>query len=152
MALSANSPNSSKILALEAQAGRGCILNMLVGAAEEIYIGSLVSGDSGDAYAAPLAGGEVFYGLSLERVTGGSANGANTVKVVAKAAFQHAVTSAAVANIGAMAYATDDATMGLADTSGSNVGRILNVPASGQAVVQMLDTGEAGAQAATATT
>ena len=151
MALSANRRLPS-ILNMEAMAGRGVILDIPVGASEEIYVGSFVSGDSGDKYAAPLAGGEVFYGLSIERVTGTASNGGATVKVVAKAAFQHAVTSAAVANIGAMAYATDDTTLGLADTSASNAGRILNVPSSGVAVIQMLDTGEAGAQAATATT
>lgn len=150
-ALSANTRLRDRLL-LGNLCPSGVELDIPVGASEEIYQGSAVSGDSGDLYAAPLAGGEIFYGFSLERVTGGSSNGDNTVKVVSGGIFSLSVTSAAVANIGAMAYATNDNTFGLADTSASNLGRILNVPASGTAIVQCLDTGEAGAQAGTATT
>lgn len=150
MALSANTRERQW---LHAHGGStGVTLDIPVGASEVIYIGSAVSGDSGDLYAAPLAGGEIFYGFALEKVTGTASNGGVTVKVLTKAAVRLTVTSAAVANIGAMAYATDDNTFGLANTSASNIGRILNVPASGAAIVQLIDTGEAGAQAGTATT
>ena len=51
--------------------GGGVVMDYPVGASEEIYQGSFVTFDAGDNYAAPLGAGEVFAGISQERVTGG---------------------------------------------------------------------------------
>jgi len=139
-ALSANRviPNVAQAYA----AGTGVILDMQVGALEEIYQGSFVSLDAGDAYAAPLAAGEVCVGVSLDRVTGGSSNGDNTCRVLTGGIVQHALASVAQADIGKYCYASDDNTLSLTSTSNSPFGRIINVPATGTAVVRMRWVGD----------
>ena len=126
----------------------GVVVNIPVGALEEIYVGSFTSLDAGDFYLAPLAAGEAFAGLSEERVTGTASNGGITCQVRTGAIMEHLVGSVAVANIGDTVYASDDQTLTLVATSNSSVGRVLNVPAAGTAVVQCKMTGETLVQGA----
>lgn len=129
----------------------GIIIDLPMGASETIQKGAFVSLDAGDLFGAPLAGGEIFVGVALEKKVSGAANGDTTIKVLTGAAcFQYAITSIAQADIGKMVYATDDHTLALADTSGSGVGRIINVPATGTAIIQMRLVGDTMVQAASA--
>jgi predicted RecA/RadA family phage recombinase len=128
----------------------GIIVDLPMGASETIQKGAFVSLDSGDQFGAPLAGGEIFVGIALEKKVSGAANGDTTIKVLTDGVFQYAVTSIAQADIGKMLYATDDHTLALADTSGSSVGRIVNVPATGTAIVKMRTVGDTMVQAAAA--
>lgn len=136
-ALSANRPIPN-IIAAQPYAGGGYVLDVLVGITEEIYQGSFVTLDTGDQYAAPLAAGEAFYGMSLERVTGGAANGDVTCKIFCAGIIQHALTSVAVADIGQPVFATDDQTLTLTnDGTDTLAGRLVGVPATGTAIVQL---------------
>lgn len=130
----------------------GIIVDLPMGASETIYKGSFVSLDAGDLFGAPLAGGEIFAGIALEtKISTSAANGTSTIKIISgTAVFQYAITSIAQADIGKTVYATDDNTLGLADTSGSAVGRIINVPATGTAIIQMRLIGDTMVQAASA--
>lgn len=129
----------------------GFVIDLPMGASETIQKGAFVALDGGDQFGAPLAGGEIFVGIALEKKVSGSSNGDTTIKVLTgMACFQYAITSIAQADIGKCVYATDDHTLSLADTSGSAVGRIINVPATGTAIIQMRPVGDAQAQAASA--
>lgn len=128
----------------------GVVIDLPLGASETVYKGGFVSLDAGDLFGAPLAAGEAFVGIALEKVVSGSSNGASTCKVLTGAVFQQAITSIAQADIGKLVYASDDQTLTLTSTSNSQVGRIINVPATGTAVVWMKTVGEAQTQARTA--
>jgi hypothetical protein len=106
--------------------------------------------DAGDQYGAPLAAGEVFVGFSLEGKTSAATNGADTVKVRQGGVVELAVGSVAQANVGAMAYASDDGTFTLVSTSNSGIGRIVHVVASGTAWVELKTPGATMVQAASA--
>ena len=126
------------ILQASPYAGGGYIINALVGATEEIYKGAFVTLDSGDKYLGAMTVPDPLYGLALDRVTGGSSNGDNTCRVLCAAVVQHAVASAAVANIGQPAYATDDQTLVLThDGTDTPIGIIVGVPSAVQAIIQM---------------
>jgi hypothetical protein len=129
----------------------GIVVDLLMGATETIQKGAFVSLDSGDLFGAPLAGGEIFAGIALEKKVSGATNGDTTIKVLSGAAvFQYAITSIAQADIGKAIYASDDHTLTLADTTASAVGRIINVPATGTAIIQMRLVGDTLVQAASA--
>lgn len=130
--------------------GGGIVLDLPLGATEQMYQGGFVSLDAGDKFGAPLAAGEIFVGISLDKILSVATNGTNTCRVLTNAMFQHAITSIAQADIGKLVYASDDNTLTLTSTSNSQVGRIVNVPATGTAIVQMKIVGEAQTQAATA--
>jgi predicted RecA/RadA family phage recombinase len=129
----------------------GYILDLPMGATETIQKGAFVGLDAGDKFAAPLAAGEIFSGIALEKKVSGASNGDTTIKALGgQSMFQYAITSIAQADIGKLVYASDDHTLTLTSTSNSQVGRIVNVPATGTAIVQMKIVGEAQTQAATA--
>ena len=120
----------------------GYVIDLPLGASETVYKGGFVSLDAGDKYGAPLAAGEIFVGLALEKKTSVATNGTDTCKVLVGGMFQQAITSIAQADIGKTVYASDDQTLTLTSTSNSSVGRIVNVPAAGTAIVQMKMLGE----------
>lgn len=120
----------------------GFVIDLPMGASETIYKGAFVSLDAGDQFGAPLAAGEVFIGLALEKVASAATNGADTIKVLVGGQFQQALASIAQADIGKVAFASDDNVLTLVKTSNSCVGRIVNVPATGTCIVQMKTPGE----------
>lgn len=120
----------------------GYVVDLPMGASETVYKGGFVSLDAGDKFGAPLAAGEIFVGLALEKKVSGSTNGDTTVKVLVGGMFQQAITSIAQADIGKAIYASDDQVLTLVATSNSSIGRIVNVPATGTAIVQMKMLGE----------
>lgn len=135
-ALSANRPTPN---ALQTYAsGIGFIIDAQVGASEEIYQGSFVTLDTSDKYLAALTKPDAFYGVSLDRVTGGSSNGDKTCRVLCQGVIQHALSSVAVADIGKAVCASDDQTLTLTnDGSNSVVGILVGVPVTGTAIVKL---------------
>lgn len=121
----------------EYASGIGYIINAQVGVTEEIYQGSFTTLDSGDKYLAALTVPDAFYGLSLDRVTGGAANGDVTCRVLCEGVIQQALASVAVADIGKPVFASDDQVLTLTG-AGTNtpVGVLVGVPATGTAIVK----------------
>ncbi|MGH9158207.1 MAG: hypothetical protein ACRD1K_20755 [Acidimicrobiales bacterium] len=107
---------------------------------EEIYIGSILVSDVSvsDGYfraqpVATVAAGDIFGGVSLERVSvlTGEAAGARVVTVAKDGVVGFAVGSLAITDIGAAAYSVDD-DGGITVTSTNNqwVGYIVDVDAT----------------------
>lgn len=118
----------------------GYIIDAPVGATEQIFQGSFVTSDGSDKFAAALVAGDSFWGISLENVLGGSANGDKTVKILCESIFQASLGSAALASLGLVVYATDDQTLNLTnDGSDTPVGRIVSVPATGTIIVKCFE-------------
>ena len=136
-ALSANRPIPN-ILMASPYAGGGYILDVPVGVTEEIYQGSVVTLDTSDTFLAALTVPDAMFGLSLERVTGGAANGDVTCKVLCAGIIQLAITSIAMASVGKPIFATDDQTLTVTnDGTDTPIGRLVNVPVTGTAIIQM---------------
>jgi hypothetical protein len=90
-----------------------------------IYRGALLSIRS-TGYVGPLAAGEQFAGIAYEEKNAtGAANGAKKVRAYVRGSFQHALSGAAVTDLGDALYASADDTV--TKTSGSNtfVGKII---------------------------
>ncbi len=135
--ITANRPIPN-ILMAHPYAGGGYVIDAPVGALEEIYQGAFVTLDSGDKFLGNLTVPDAMYGLALERVTGGAANGDVTAKVLCQGVIQHAITSIAVASIGKPVYATDNQTLTITnDGTDTPIGRLVGVPVTGTAIVQM---------------
>lgn len=118
----------------------GLTIAMPLGATEVVFAGSAVSSDAG--FASPLAAGENFQGFALEDKTGGASDADVTVDVQTGGYAKLAVTSVAQADIGKVAYASDDGTFTLVGTSNSSIGRVVHVPATGTAWVALKAIGE----------
>ena len=117
--------------------GVGYIIDAPVGAGEEIYQGSFVS-LADDKYAEPLTKPNPLYGVSLDRVSGGAANGTKTCRVLVEGVIQHTLASVAQADIGKAVCATDDATLHLTNAGANTVvGILINVPVTGTAIVKL---------------
>lgn len=142
-ALTANRPVPNTLQGRTDFAG-GVVVDMILTASTTVYEGSFVSVAAGTGTVAPTAagaGGTVFVGIALKKVTS-AASGTYTVPVLCGGYFQHALASVASADIGKVAFASDDNTLTLTDTSNTAVGRIVNVPATGTCVVKMKTVGE----------
>lgn len=92
-----------------------------VKASSTIYEGSAVGINAG--YARALVAADQFQGFALAKAVGGSANGDVNVNVRSAGRVQLTVT-AAVTDIGADVYASDDGTFTLTATNNSLVGKI----------------------------
>jgi predicted RecA/RadA family phage recombinase len=104
-----------------------------VKASAVIYKGSAVGMTAG--YARALVAGDTFAGFALEAVTGTSADGGATVNVETFGLVQLSVSTAAVTDIGADIYASDDGTF--TKTAGSNtlIGKVHRYVSSGVVIV-----------------
>jgi predicted RecA/RadA family phage recombinase len=104
-----------------------------VKATSVIFKGSAVGMTAG--YARALVAGDVFAGFALEAVTGAAADGGNYVNVETRGLVQLSVSGAAVTDIGADIYASDDGTF--TKTAGSNtfIGKVHRYVSSGVVVV-----------------
>ena len=136
MALAANRPVPNVVKSYAS--GIGYIINYLVGAAEEIDQGEFVTLDAGDEFLAEWVTAEQIVGVSLDRVTGGSANGDNTCRVLVEGVIQHAITSVAVADIGKAVTADSAITMSLTNDGTDPVcGVVVGVPVTGTAIIKL---------------
>jgi hypothetical protein len=129
-----------------------------VAGSTHVYRGALL-GINASGYVTNLTAGLTFVGLAYEEVDNTSgADGAKTIRVYTEGDFQHALSGAAVADVGKPVFATDENTLTLTD-NGSYVGVIVGLSAAGQIylrldVLRQLITGEQvslGTVAATAT-
>lgn len=108
-----------------------------VGGAETIYKGGFVSVDS-SGYAAPLAAAELFVGIAVAGIDNSAgSDGDLTVKCFTQGDFEHALSGAAITDIGAAVYATDDGTLTLTPTSNSFVGYLIDLVSSGVIIVRI---------------
>ncbi|MGB2985845.1 MAG: capsid cement protein [Phycisphaerae bacterium] len=110
--------------------------SLQVAADTHIYKGALIGLASG--YARPLTAGDLFVGIAYEEMdnTGGSA-GDKSVRIYTLGDFGHALSGAAVTNIGDAVYASADDTLTFTSTSNSYVGHAVDVPASGQIILRL---------------
>jgi hypothetical protein len=108
-----------------------------VAGSTKIYKGSLVSIQA-DGYVAPLTAGELFAGFAYEEVDNSAgSDGDKTVKVYTQGDFEHALSGAAIANLGDEVYASDDGTLTFTSTSNTYVGMCIDVPSSGNITLRI---------------
>ena len=102
-----------------------------------VFKGALTSVQA-DGYAAPLTAGELFAGIAYaECDNSGGSDGDLSVKCYTRGDFEHALSGAAVANIGDAVYASDDETLTFTSTSNTYVGFCIGVPSSGNIILRL---------------
>lgn len=121
----------------------GVDLDLLMTASQTIYEGAFVGFAAGTGTVAPVANGttSVFAGIAKKKVVS-AASGSYYVPVRVLGVFVHALAAVATADIGKVAFATDDNTLSLTSTNATAVGRIINVPSTGTCIIAMKMTGE----------
>ena len=111
----------------------------LAGIDEEIYIGSILLSDVGsnDGYFRALpdataAAGDIFGGISLERISvvSADADGDKVVSAARDGVWGFAVGSLARGDVGSPAYASDDDTITTTASNNQWVGTIVDVDAT----------------------
>jgi hypothetical protein len=110
--------------------------SLRLAAGAHIYKGAFVALSSG--YARPLAAGDRFVGIAYEEMdnTGGSA-GDKSVRLYTLGDFGHALSGAAVTNIGSAVYASADNTLTFTAGGNSYVGYVVDVPATGEIILRL---------------
>lgn len=110
-----------------------------VAATTTIYKGGLVSVQA-DGYVAPLTAGEGFVGLAYEKIDNSAgSDGAKSVRVYTMGDFDHALTGAAITDIGRPVFASADDTLTFTAEGNSYVGIVQDLVSSGNIIVR-LDT------------
>ncbi len=112
------------------------VRSFAVAAGSHIRKGSFVGLSSG--YARALQAGDVCVGIAYEEAdnTSGSA-GDVSVRVFTQGDFQHALTGAAVTNIGDPVYASADDTVTFTSTDNSFVGVCVGLPKANTIVLRL---------------
>jgi len=107
-----------------------------VAAGTRIYKGGFVGLSSG--YARALNAGDQCVGIAYEEANNASgAAGAIGVRVYTEGDFLHALTGAALTNIGDAVYASADDTLTFTATSNSLVGICMDVPESNKIILRL---------------
>jgi hypothetical protein len=89
-------------------------------------------------YVGPLAAGEQFAGVAYEAVDAtGAAKGAKKVRAYQRGSFEHALSGAAITDIGDAVYASADDTITKTSTSNTFIGKITGFPAAGKVIVDI---------------
>ena len=102
-----------------------------------IYKGGFVGLDS-NGYAQPLVAGDQAVGLAYEEIDNTSAtDGELSVRVFTEGDFAHALTGAALSNIGDAVYASADNTLTFTSTSNSLVGVCMDRPAVNEIILRL---------------
>jgi hypothetical protein len=143
-------------MALSADASRdfleslngGWIVDYGILASEVIYKGAACTVDS-SGYLNALQVDEAFVGIAIEQKTATAVNGAITAKVQVGGVAVVPISGVTIAAVGVGCFATDDGTFALANTSSESIGRIIHVPATGTAWVQLKVPGASEGQAIT---
>ncbi|MGD2110389.1 MAG: DUF2190 family protein [Phycisphaerae bacterium] len=108
-----------------------------VAASEHIYKGAFVGLSSG-GYAQALTAGDLFMGIAYEEADNSSgSDGDVSVRVYSLGDFGHALSGAAIANVGDAVYASADDTLTFTSTSNSYVGYAVDVPSSGALILRL---------------
>ena len=109
----------------------------LVAADTHVFRGGFVGLDA-SGYAQALTAGDPCVGLAYEECdnTGGS-DGDKRIRVYTQGDFLHALSGAALTNIGDAVYASDDGTLTLTATSNSLVGVCVDRPEANKVIVRL---------------
>ncbi len=102
----------------------GDIIKLGIEALEAIFQGAALSED-GSGFVEDLQAGDQFMGFALEAATGGAADGDVLVHVQHQGIIELTVVSAAITDIGADVYASDDNTFVLGSTGNTKIGVII---------------------------
>lgn len=126
MALSADSP-----VVVET----GDFNSVPAAASAKVYEGSMVGSSSG--YGRALVAADVFFGHSLRQVDNSSGSAGDKNIRLRKGKYRLKVTiTAAITNIAAAVYASDDGTYTLTSTSNSLVGKLVRWISSTESIVE----------------
>lgn len=107
-----------------------------VAASAHIYKGGFVGLTSG--YARALTAGDPCVGIAYEEADNASgSNGDISVRVYTLGDFLHALSSAALTNIGDAVYASADDTLTFTATSNSFVGVCIDVPETNKIILRL---------------
>jgi len=102
-----------------------------------IFKGGFVGITTG-GYARPLIAGDEFVGIAYEEADNGSgANGDVSVRVYTLGDFGHALSGAAIGNLGDAVYASADDTLTFTSTGNSYVGIVVDAPSTGQIILRI---------------
>ena len=108
-----------------------------VAASKHIYKGAFVGLDS-SGYAQPLEAGDVFVGIAYEEIDNSSgSNGDKSVRCYTIGDVGHALSGAALTNIGDPVYASADDTLTFTSTSNTYVGLCVDLPSSGNIILRL---------------
>ena len=108
-----------------------------VAANQHIYKGGFVGLSSG-GYAQALTAGDLFVGIAYEEADNSSGSAGDiSVRVYTLGDFEHALSGAAISNVGDVVYASADDTLTFTSTDNSYVGCTVDVPSSGQIILRL---------------
>lgn len=104
-----------------------------------VFKGALVGLNRSTGYARGLSAGDAFIGIAYEDVdASGASNGEKSVRVFTKGDFLLAVTGTVITSIGRPVFGSADDALGLSPSGGlSRVGRVIDVPSDGTAIVRI---------------
>jgi hypothetical protein len=106
-----------------------------VKASAAVYKGAFVGLTAGAARG--LVAGDPFAGIAFEQETGGSADGAERVRVYTSGDFAHALTGALAADIGRPVFASADNVLTFSGNGNSYVGVVQDVPAADSIILRI---------------
>lgn len=108
-----------------------------VAASEHIYKGAFVGLSSG-GYAQALTAGDLFVGVAYEEADNSSGSAGDILmRVYTLGDFGHALSGAAISNLGDAVYASADDSLTFTSTSNSYVGHAMDVPSSGKIILRL---------------
>lgn len=113
----------------EAERQDGEIVDVPTKASTTIYKGGMLV-DKGTGYAEPGddGSGYTFLGVAVENATGGSTDGATSVRVYKTGSFKYTMAGgASQTNLGALVYLSDDQTVGTSSTNSIACGYVVKV-------------------------
>lgn len=112
----------------------GDVEDLAVKASSAIYEGSAIGLTSG--YARQLVAGDKFQGFALCDVASQSTDGGSRVRVRTRGRIVLTITSVAVTDIGKPVFASDGNAFTLTQSTNSHIGRVVDVYATNQAIVE----------------
>jgi len=106
-------------------------------ASTHVFKGGFVGLTAG-GYARPLTAGDEFVGIAYEEADNGAgSDGDVSVRVYTLGDFGHALSGAAITNLGAAVYASADDTLTFTSAGNSYVGVVVDAPSAGQIILRI---------------
>ncbi len=111
--------------------------SLKIAASAQVFKGGFIGITSG-GYARPLVAGDEFVGIAYEEADNSAgADGDVSVRVYTLGDFGHALSGAAITNLGDAVYASADDTLAFTSTSNSYVGVVIDAPSAGQIILRI---------------